>query len=112
MEFQVLAADDWKLLRDVRLQALKDSPGAYMSTYETEVSWTEASWRRSFADALWVVLRSGRRIIGLARSLRVDGRPPDERHLEAVWVEPRHHHTNIIQTILHYLTKLKPNIHN
>ncbi|MFI5710957.1 GNAT family N-acetyltransferase [Kribbella sp. NPDC051620] len=112
MEFQVLAADDWQLLRDVRLQALKDSPGAYISNYETEASWTEASWRRSFADALWVVLRNSRRIIGLARSLRVDGRPPDERHLEAVWVEPRHRRTGVMRALLVYLTELEPDVHD
>jgi GNAT superfamily N-acetyltransferase len=112
LEFQVLAADDWELLRDVRLQALKDSPAAYMSSYETEVTWTEASWRRSFANALWVVPRSRRRIVGLARSLRVDGRPPDERHLEAVWVEPRHRRTGVMRAILRYLTELEPEVHD
>lgn len=106
----MLAADDWLLLRTVRLQALKDSPGAYISSYEDEVSWTEARWRCSFADALWVVPRSGRRIVGLARSLRVDGRPPDERHLESVWVEPRHRRSGVMGAILRYLTELEPDV--
>jgi GNAT superfamily N-acetyltransferase len=112
LDFEVLAADDWRILRDVRLLALKDSPGAYISSYEAEASWTEASWRHSFAGALWVVPRSGRRIIGLARSLRVDGRPPDERHLESVWVEPRHRRTGVMRAILRYLTEVEPEVHD
>ena len=112
MDFEVLTADDWRILRDVRLLALKDSPGAYISSYETEASWSEASWRRSFAGALWVVTRSGRRIIGVARSLRVDGRPPDERHLESVWVEPRHRRTGVMRAILRYLTEIEPEVHD
>ena len=102
----MLAADDWELLRDVRLQALKDSPTAYIYSYDDVSSWTEACWRRSFDDGLWVVPRSGRRIVGLARSLRVDGRPPDERHLESVWVEPRYRRTGVMRAILRHLAEL------
>ena len=65
----------------------------------------EANWR---ADSRPVAV--GRpperaRIVGLARSLRVEGRPTDERHLESIWVEPRHRRTGVMRAILRYLAE-------
>ena len=109
MDLEALAADDWEILRDVRLRALEDSPAAYISTYEEVACWTEAQWRRCFETAVWVVLRSGRRIIGVASSLRDDERPV-ERYLESVWVEPGHRRTGALRAILQYLVELEPEV--
>ncbi len=109
MDVEALAADDWEILRDVRLRALKDSPAAYISTYEEVAGWTEAKWRDRFATAVWVVLRSEQRIIGVASSLRDDERPT-ERHLESVWVEPGHRRTGALRAILQYLVELEPEV--
>lgn len=110
MDVETLAADDWKTLRDVRLRALEDSPTAYISRRQTELTWTEARWRRSFEGALWVVARGRQEIVGLARSVRVDRRPAFERHLESVWVEPRHRRTGVLRTLLRYLAELEPEV--
>jgi L-amino acid N-acyltransferase YncA len=109
LDVDALAADDWAILRDVRLRALKDAPAAYISTYEDVACWTEAQWRDCFATAVWVVLRSDGRIIGVASSLRDDERPT-ERHLESVWVEPGHRRTGALRAILQYLVDLEPDV--
>jgi GNAT superfamily N-acetyltransferase len=36
---------DWQALRDIRLEALRDAPAAFGSTYEREVLRGEARWR-------------------------------------------------------------------
>src|ERR1700731_4718233 len=36
---------DWQALRDIRLEALRDAPAAFGSTYEREARRGEARWR-------------------------------------------------------------------
>jgi ribosomal protein S18 acetylase RimI-like enzyme len=45
-----MTADDWALLRDVRLAALKEAPYAFASTYAREAAFTEGQWRDRFHD--------------------------------------------------------------
>jgi len=42
-------ADNWQALRDIRLEALRDAPTAFGSTYEREVLRGEAHWRDRIA---------------------------------------------------------------
>lgn len=110
MDVEVLAADDWEILRDVRLRALKDSPAAYMSTYDEVAAWTEERWRHSFVTAVWVVIRSERRIIAVASSLRATGGPLSERYIESVWVEPGHRRSGVLREILRHLAEREPEV--
>jgi GNAT superfamily N-acetyltransferase len=49
VEVRAAAPEDWRLLRDVRLAALRDAPGAFLSTYDEQVASVEADWRRRIA---------------------------------------------------------------
>jgi predicted GNAT family acetyltransferase len=110
LELATLDADDWPIAREVRLRALKDSPSAYISEYEDEVAVGESGWRERFTRMRWVVAREQARVIGLASSVRVDGRPPYERHVESVWVDPRHRRIGILRAIFGYLTEVEPDV--
>ncbi len=86
-----LDVSDWELVRDVRLRALLDTPGAFYKTYAEESAYGEERWRSWFA--------AGRAIF----AAELDGAPvgliagipagEDERDDEVVmmvsmWVEP------------------------
>jgi GNAT superfamily N-acetyltransferase len=44
-----VVAEDWQALRDIRLEALRDAPEAFGSTYEREAAFVEADWQRRIA---------------------------------------------------------------
>ena len=48
MHLRLLAADDWRAGRDIRLRALQADPGAFGSTFDREAGFDEAMWRRRF----------------------------------------------------------------
>jgi GNAT superfamily N-acetyltransferase len=44
-----IGPEDWRLVRDIRLAALGDAPKAFGSSYEREIAFGEADWRRRFS---------------------------------------------------------------
>ena len=40
--------EDWRVVRGIRLAALSDAPKAFGSTYEREIAFDGADWRRRF----------------------------------------------------------------
>jgi ribosomal protein S18 acetylase RimI-like enzyme len=45
-----VTADDWEILREVRLAALREAPYAFASSYAREASFTEEQWRGRISD--------------------------------------------------------------
>jgi ribosomal protein S18 acetylase RimI-like enzyme len=87
MTIERLSPDDWKRLRDLRLEALRDSPDAFGSTlYEAE-SRTEADWRAQLDSiATFVAVLKGHDI-GMARGAPHDS-DPLSAFLLSMWVAP------------------------
>jgi GNAT superfamily N-acetyltransferase len=42
-------AEEWQVLRDIRLEALQDAPNAFGSTYADQAALKEADWRRTIS---------------------------------------------------------------
>jgi GNAT superfamily N-acetyltransferase len=106
LEFQLLTPGDWRLLREARLEALRESPHAFMSTYAHESTWGEAQWRRAFEGAIWIVAHDAESVIGLAASVREPKRSAT-RHVESVWVTPRHRLRGVSRALIHELAEVE-----
>ena len=78
---------DWELVRDVRLAALRDAPGAFASSYEREAAYSEEQWRGWFSDRFAMFLADlpdRTEPAGLAGGFDRD----DGAGLGSMWVRP------------------------
>lgn len=85
----ILNEGEWRRLRGVRLAALRESPGAFLSTYSEELKLQEQGWRTEFTRGEWIVEIRNRKTIALIGATREQDTPPDECYLEYIWVSPR-----------------------
>jgi RimJ/RimL family protein N-acetyltransferase len=101
----VLNEDQWRILRNVRLTALKESPRSFLSKYEKEVNFGEEQWRGEFSRGEWIIAGEEGKppdaLIGVTRSNDI---PSTDRYLEYLWVSPEARRsklaTNLIQAVL------------
>lgn len=81
------ALGDEPILRELRLQALSDAPGAFGSTYERELARTTADWQRWLSPGVTFLLDTPKGAAGLVAGAR-DATDADVVHLLALWVHP------------------------
>jgi ribosomal protein S18 acetylase RimI-like enzyme len=94
MELRPVRSQDWPLLRDLRLRALRDSPGAFGSTYEREERMREASdwqWWITGTEGVTTVrtyaIQQDEVFVGMATGMVETGQP-HTAYLFGMWVEP------------------------
>jgi ribosomal protein S18 acetylase RimI-like enzyme len=107
LRVQVLTDDEWFTLRDLRLAALQDSPGKFLSRYERESVYGEDQWRAEFARGEWTIVVRHGRAVGLLGATRDVNMPPWERYFEYMWIAPGFRRSGIgsslISTVLRKL---------
>ncbi|GAA1689059.1 hypothetical protein GCM10009745_37460 [Kribbella yunnanensis] len=82
-----LEADDWPTARAMRLQALSDSPDAFLGGMSAEGEYDEKHWRGLLEVHVWFLARLDGEPVGLAK-LNRSPEEDDGMHLEAMWVAP------------------------
>jgi len=87
LEVRRAAIGDESVLRELRLQALTESPRAFSSTYEREVARTIEDWRRWLAPAATFILEADGEPRGLVAGVP-DQNDASIMHLMAMWVHP------------------------
>jgi GNAT superfamily N-acetyltransferase len=96
---------DWEVVKETRLRALADAPGAFASTLARELELSDAEWKRRVVHGAWFIARYGARPIGIAAGFAEDG-TPDERHLVAMWVEAEQRGTttatSLVESVCHW----------
>jgi GNAT superfamily N-acetyltransferase len=98
VEIRRIKADEWPLLRDLRLASLIDAPEAFGQRYENAAAEPESEWRsaaRASANGdrrAWFIARSGRApgdapadAMGLVQARR---RPVGDCLVFSMWVAP------------------------
>jgi len=89
VEVREVGPDDWLIMRDVRLAALRDAPYAFASTYAREAQLTEDEWRRRASGRnsfLAYLPELGAVPAGIAAGIE-DG--PGAFELVSMWVRPQ-----------------------
>jgi GNAT superfamily N-acetyltransferase len=79
---------DEPILREIRLQALREAPVAFGSTYEREVARTTADWQRWMSPGVAFVLYEPAGARGMVAGVH-DETDPAVVHLMAMWVHPK-----------------------
>ena len=87
MDIRSTVTEDWKLLRQVRLAALLDTPTAFGVSYQTAAAYTDEQWQvraSSTGTAFWLAFEHDRPVgmIGAAVS------DTQRFNLIGMWVEP------------------------
>lgn len=86
MEVRHVAADDWQVVRDLRLRALLDTPENFWAEHAEEVEKDEGWWRGLIEEEAWFVAYDGDRPVGITAGIRDDESPETRRQLIAMWV--------------------------
>jgi ribosomal protein S18 acetylase RimI-like enzyme len=98
LEIRLLEPADWRLLRDIRLRALIDSPHAFTSRYRCEERYSAQQWQDRIAAATWVV--AVERGVGIGIAGLVGGHPGEPEHVESIWVAPTHRNRGVCRSLL------------
>lgn len=90
-----LDEDRWALLAELRIAAIRDSPGAFLLDVGEEQR-GEAEWRAQFGPRRWWVAKAGGRHVGIVSSVVHEG----HRYVESMWVRPECRGRNIATGLL------------
>jgi RimJ/RimL family protein N-acetyltransferase len=83
-------------LKDLRLRALKDSPGCFLSTFDDELEFQkQRQWAREFDRGSWYAAVRGSDDIGLIGFTREPDMSLSEYYIEFMWVARESGNTNI-----------------
>ena len=88
IEIRPVTAEDWALVRKVRLAALRDTPDWFWATYDEEVDKPENWWRDFIEAGAWFIAYDGEQPVGIAAALPAHYLEESDRQLISMWVEP------------------------
>ncbi len=99
LAFRRLRADEWEVLRDVRLRALATDPAAFVATHADEVLLDDLTWRARMASGQLAALDPDGRAVAMAAVIPVEGEPC-HRELVGVWVDPAVRGAGVARTVI------------
>jgi len=97
---KLLVPDEWRVLRDMRLEALSESPNSFLATYEKEETFGELQWRAEFGRGDWTISIEDDERAAIVGCTRETGAPDHERYLEYLWVAPQWRNKGVARTLV------------
>lgn len=91
--------DDAMSLRDIRLEALSDTPDAFGSTFKESQKWPKSHWRKVAREWNYYIAESSGRVIGMA-SGGFNDKYPGTRWLYGMFVTPDARGTGVAQALV------------
>jgi ribosomal protein S18 acetylase RimI-like enzyme len=88
-DLQVVGPDGWQALRDIRLDALREAPYAFASTYAREAAYPDQTWQeraRSGRNITAHLPQTGDEPMGLVGWMQAE---PGQLELVSMWVRPQ-----------------------
>jgi ribosomal protein S18 acetylase RimI-like enzyme len=98
---RTLDPQEWRLWRELRLQALRDAPDAFGDTLTLAAVRPEADWRRALASRTgpFLMAEVGDEPAGMARAAEMIG-DPSSAGLYSMWVLPRYRGAGVGQALV------------
>jgi GNAT superfamily N-acetyltransferase len=105
-----LGGDEWSTLRALRLRALTDSPQSFASTFDEEVQFDEAAWRRELVADHWCAAIAAE-TAPVPMAVALMGVAPTDRHgcdcwIHGCWVDPRFRRQGLTRRMVDWLDEL------
>lgn len=99
---RALTEDDWEAYRAVRLEALRESPEAFVATHAEESAFDESVWRERMRRSTRLVAEQDGKPVGIASVGRADTADDDGEAAEifGLWVAPDRRGTGVASALV------------
>jgi ribosomal protein S18 acetylase RimI-like enzyme len=87
-DIKLLVPNEWRLLRQVRLTALQESPDSFLAQYDEEFTFSQERWRSEFDRGDWYIGFRQQNAMSMVGCTREKETPKSECFIEYLWVEP------------------------
>lgn len=84
---RVLNEADWQLYRNLWLEALRESPDSFVTSYDDESQYDEQVWRERMRQELGLIAERNGQAVGVV-GLRTRDQAPDAGEIHGLWVTP------------------------
>jgi ribosomal protein S18 acetylase RimI-like enzyme len=98
---QQVGENDWRLVQEVRLRALREDPDVFGASLAREERFVESHWRmRLRTSTTWIAVDDGGVGRGIVTMMQEPGSPTDDRHVVSLWVAPEARRQGVGWTLL------------
>jgi len=84
---RVLSEGDWQVYRDLRLEALRESPDGFVASYDEESQYDEQFWRERMRRARRLIAERNGEAVGVV-GLGIHDQDPEVGEIFGLWVAP------------------------